>query len=221
MTETRTPDLAELLREAVDHALRDVHVALPGRVESFDADAQTAQVQPLVKRRDFAAEQARRMPVLNGVPVVFPSAGGYRLTFPLAKGDTVLLVFAHRSLDVWQANGGEVDPGDLRHHDVSDAVAIVGLHDNRHPLSDFATDGLVLGKDGGATVKVTDGAITVDAGSGTVTLKAGTVNVEGSTAVNLGGASAVLGVARMTDTVQAGPFPGTITRGSVKIKAAD
>jgi hypothetical protein len=209
MSETRTPELAELVQSAIDFALRDVPVAMPGRIESFDAEKQTASVQPLVKRRDFldvgGVGQARALPVINGVPVIFPAAGGYRLTFPLAKGDTVLLVWSHRSLDVWQANGGLVDPGDLRHHDVSDAVALVGLHDNGHALADFATDGLVLGKDGGPTVKVTDSAITVDAGSGTVTLKAGTVNVEGTTAINLGGTAAALAVALMGDT--AGPYP--------------
>ena len=44
-----------------------------------------------------------------------------------------------------------------------------------------------------------------------------TVNVGGEGAtVNLGGS--VLGVARLGDTVQAGPFPGTITKASTKVK---
>ncbi len=210
---SRSPEFAELIEQVIDHALRDVHVALPGRIVSFNADKQTASVQPLVKRRDFKdggkISQASRMPVLNGVPVVFPGARGFHLTFPLQEGDDVLLVFAHRSLDVWQANGGEVDPGDTRHHSVTDAVAIVGLHDDAHPIKDFDSSAVVLGKDDGPRVKIDGSSITVDACGGTVIINAASVK--------LGGSTAILGVARMGDTVQAGPFAGAITQGSTKV----
>lgn len=46
----------------------------------------------------------------------------------------------------------------------------------------------------------------------------GTVTIKAATAIELG-AAATLGVARQTDTVQAGPFAGTITGGSLKVQA--
>jgi hypothetical protein len=57
----------------------------------------------------------------------------------------------------------------------------------------------------------------LDAGTGAVTVAGGTVNVEGATAINLGGAAATLAVALMGDT--AGPYPvtckGTLIKGKV------
>lgn len=222
-TQSRSPELEELIRDAFDFMARDIHVALPAQVESFDEKKQTVSVQPLIKRRDFLdtkkAKQVVRLPVINGVPVIFPRAGGYMLTMPIQKGDTVLLVFSHRSLEAWQKNGGEVDPGDTRHHQISDAVAIVGLHDDAHPIKDFKNDRLVLGKEGGPTVEVAEKEVNVKA-SGTgqkVNIEAGgdiTINASGPGAkvdvkvgaggqINLGGSSKQL--AMMGDT--AGPYP--------------
>lgn len=214
--QSRSPKLEELLRDAFDFMARDLYVALPGRIESFDSEKQTARVQPLVKRRDFLdtkVSQVSRLPAINNVPVVFPSAGGYRLAFPLQQGDGVLLVFSQRSLDVWQQNGGEVDPGDLRHHSISDAVALAGMHDDGHPIKNFPSSGISLGKDDGAQVNI-DGdnvvvkgsaGVTVDAGNAEVKLTCGTANINAASGIKLGGEAAVLKVALETDT--AGPYP--------------
>ena len=56
----------------------------------------------------------------------FPGAGGYRITFPVAEGDTGLLLFAESSLDKWLVSGGTVDPEDDRRHDLTDAVFLPG-----------------------------------------------------------------------------------------------
>ncbi len=218
-TQSRTPELEELIRDAFDFMARDIHVALPAQVESFDEKKQTVSVQPLIKRRDFLdtkkAKQVTRLPVINGVPVIFPRAGGYVMTMPVKKGDTVLLVFSHRSLEVWQKNGGEVDPGDTRHHQVSDAVAIVGLHDDAHPIKDFKNDRLVLGKEGGPTIEVAEKEINLKAGGATVNVNAKEVNITAEAGGNVNikpGAGGKVQIdagskqlAMMGDT--AGPYP--------------
>lgn len=55
------------------------------------------------------------------------------MTFPVKKGDTVMIVMADRSLDRWLSQGGEVTPDDRRQHDLSDAIAVPGLV----PFADF------------------------------------------------------------------------------------
>ncbi|MGN6108539.1 MAG: Gp138 family membrane-puncturing spike protein [Kofleriaceae bacterium] len=129
---SQSPSWAEVLSGAIDTALQEVFVAMPGRVESFDAATQRASVQPLVRRAYYDAELDEtvneRHPVIPDVPICFPGAGDWRLTFPIVKGDTVLLVFASCSLDRWLSRGGEVDPEDDRRHSLSDAVAIPGLY---------------------------------------------------------------------------------------------
>lgn len=157
---TRTPTLAEVIRGAIDARLEDVHVAIPCVVESYDAAIQAVNAQPLIKGRyvdEDGTLVVERLPVLTGVPVVFPGANGYRLTFPLAKGDTVLVVFSEASLDKWARHGGEVDPIDDRRHALSDAIAIPGLRSFASPLASAPTDRMTIGSDTGLAIHV-DGA---------------------------------------------------------------
>ncbi len=157
-----TPTLAEVIRSAIAAGASDLRVSIPASVERVDLAKGLIDARPLVK--DLVGDRsdaltALSMPVITNVPVVWPGAGGFRLTFPIDKGDTVLLVFADRSLDVWLAKGGEVDPADPRHHALSDAIAIPGLRDFKSPWSGAASDGITLGKDGGLQVKVKQATI--------------------------------------------------------------
>lgn len=117
----RTPTPGEVIRNAIDARLVDVHTALPAKVISYDASTRSVSAQPLIKRvdRDEAGERiVRSLPVVSNVPVAFPG-----ITLPLEKGDTVLLVFAETSLDKWLDRGGEVDPIFDHRFDLSDAIA--------------------------------------------------------------------------------------------------
>jgi hypothetical protein len=155
--ETRSPELAELLDLAIERGLLRVNTWLPGRIDSYDATKQTATVVPELTLRAPAqdgSEGAINPPKLVDVPVVFPGANGFRITFPVAAGDRVMLMFAQRSLDEWKTTAGLQDPADERHHSLSDAVAMVGLHDFVSVWTGVPSDRLTLGKDGGAQVAV-------------------------------------------------------------------
>lgn len=119
-------ELARLLRAAVQDALRQANTCMPGRIVSYDAATQTADIQPLLKmRQPDGREEA--MPVLSGVPVVMPRGGGGAITWPLGSGDGVMLSFSQRSLDEWKSSGGEQTPDDPRMLDMSDAIATPGM----------------------------------------------------------------------------------------------
>lgn len=157
----RTPTLPEVIRFAIDARLRDVHVALPGRVESYDAEEQKADVKPMV--RDLVPtrngeEVEETLPIIPNVPVMFPRGGTYFITFPLAVGDFVLLVFNERSIDNWASgNGAEKNPDDFRTHNLTDAVAIPGFYPFSQAIGESSIDSnMVLGKDGGSTVHIKD-----------------------------------------------------------------
>jgi hypothetical protein len=135
--------LADVARAGIAGAFAQFYFCTPARVESYDSTKQKAVVQPLIKRRVRSETSARatQLPdVINDVPVVFPGAGDYSFTFPVAKGDIVLLVFADQSLDVWLASGSAVDPKDDRRCDVNDAIAIPGLRSFASPVSSPPTD---------------------------------------------------------------------------------
>jgi hypothetical protein len=135
--------LLELVRQVTRDDLR---VALPGRVTAYDAAKQRASVQVLVWHAHLDEQEeriAKPLPELQGVPVAFPGGGGMRITWPLAVGDSVLLVFASSSIARWKATGREGDPGDDRRQDLNDAIAIPGLHDFAHVPTPAPTDAIV------------------------------------------------------------------------------
>lgn len=102
--------------------------ALPGYVVSVDLAAQTVTVQPTVKgvTTDRGnAEALVNLPVLPDVPICWPRGGGFALTFPVAAGDEVLVVFASRAIDSWWQSGGIGAPVEARMHDLSDGFAIL------------------------------------------------------------------------------------------------
>src|SRR5262249_11851944 len=119
-SQARDKTLAEIIRNFVKAGTGALRVALPGRVEQYDATKQSVDVAPLLKNPfedQTGALQTESLPVVPGVPVIFPGGGGFRITFPVAAGDTGLLVFSDRSLDRWLAgDGSEVDPVLLNQH---------------------------------------------------------------------------------------------------------
>jgi len=79
------------------------------------------------------------LPLLVDVPVVFPRGGGVTLTFPVKAGDECQLIFNDRCIDFWWQSGGVQLPVDPRQHDLSDAVAIVGLQSQAKKISNIST----------------------------------------------------------------------------------
>lgn len=162
----RTPSLDEVIRIAMEHRLSDVHVALPGRVLEYDASTQTATVKPLIQSSTLAANGEEigpePIPIIHQVPIIFPRAGGFSLTFPVSEGDNVLLVVIERSIDSYMSSDGttDVDARTLRMHNVTDAVAYPGFFPDSMSLESHMTpnNGLVLGSNrkDGARLRITD-----------------------------------------------------------------
>ena len=117
---------ADTIKIMVDALLSEVNTCLPGQIETYDPTTKKASVKPLLKRVLNNGNELVR-PVINNVPVVFPSSSNSIISVPLAKGDGCLIVFSMRSLDDWLSKGGDVAPDDPRKFDLSDAVCIPGL----------------------------------------------------------------------------------------------
>jgi hypothetical protein len=114
------------LQDLISDRLRQVNVALPGRVESYDSATRKASVLPLIDETYGDGTVVRFKPITN-VPVVMPATASARITMPISVGDIVLIVFSQRSLDLWLSEGGITKAGDVRMHAMSDAIAIPGL----------------------------------------------------------------------------------------------
>ncbi|QGP52530.1 Mu-like prophage protein gp45 (plasmid) [Piscirickettsia salmonis] len=123
-----TNTLEQVLHAALESRLCDVHTSIPGRIASYDATTQKANIQPVIKKK-LRDGRAFSMPVITDIPVMFPSAGGGLLSFPAKQGDTGLLFFCERSIDQWMTgNNDEAEPLWNHKHNYTDAVFIPGLY---------------------------------------------------------------------------------------------
>lgn len=192
---TQDPSLAGLLRSFGDQVSAGISVATIGRIESYDHATQKATVKPLVQRQ-YRDGRADTMPIIADVPVVWPRAGGASLTFPVVRGDTVLVIFADQAIERFLASGRETAPGDLRRHALTDAIAIPGLISfNTGSLSTNNDDVLLTYK--GAEIRIT--------GGGEITMKAPTVRIDGDVSVT---GDVVAGDISLRNHVHGGILPG-------------
>lgn len=218
MSSTRGPTLAEVIRRSIDARLLDLRVCLPAVVTSYDASKQMVSVQPLLKQvyeDEEGARQVESLPIVNGVPVVFPGGGGFRLTFPIVDGQTLvgasvppattgILVFTDRSLDRWlSGSGAEVDPEIDHDHHLADAVFIPGLHPFGSPLSSAPATKLTLGTDASPTDIEIDslGNVTIANGSNGAARQGDSVSAAAAAATWAGQVEGFIN----------GTVPGTVT----------
>lgn len=134
-----------------------------GRVVSYNETTQSCTVQPIP--RNPAGEL---LPVIDRVPVVFPTGAGFALSWPLSAGDTVLLVHADWAIDQWLTSGSEAAPADQRTHDINDAIAIPGLASYNAARANASATAFRIELDGAVVFEVSAaGVVQLGANAGT------------------------------------------------------
>lgn len=145
--------------------------AMPGIVEAYDPENQTATIQGAIKPQVLDATAGAwkdvTLPLFGKVPVAWPGGGGFSMSFPLKKGDEGIVLFAKNCLDAWWQSGGIQSQIEVRQHDLSDAMFVPGLRSVPRKLEPTpsatrvqlrADDGLVYiemgGEPGAGTVAV-------------------------------------------------------------------
>ena len=176
---------------------REMWTALPGEVVEYFSATQTASVRTTIKVKISAPDGSFEwveVPMLVDCPVLFPSGGGYTLTFPVVPGDECLVVFSSRCIDGWWQSSGAQIPPDTRLHDLSDGFVLLGPRSQpRRTTPAPSTSGVELRSDdrsvyiriANADKKVevvTTGPASVTAG-GTIALNAPTVAITGDLTV--------------------------------------
>ena len=214
----RTEDLDTALLAALRGWQSGLWTALPAVVQSFDPDKCTVDVQPTIQALLTSKEGVTSwvtLPLFGQCPVVFPGGGGFCLTFPIATGDEVLVVFASRCIDAWWQYGGIQPQAELRMHDLSDGFVIPGLRSLPRVPGSISTANVVLRNDVGDTsisitpaklvkvitpadVEITAANVTVTA-SADVTITA--TNLSVVAAVDITGSVTVTGSVATTGTL--------------------
>lgn len=178
----RIGDPMTMLRAALNGLMSELWVSLPAVVESVDLVRQTVTVQPTIRSRvtlEGGVVTSIDFPLIPDVPIVFPSGGGYSLTFPIEPGDECLVVFADRCIDAWWQSGGVQEQADYRMHDLSDGFAIFGPRSQPRALPSVSAGAVQLRSDDGmAYVEVSDAGITLKHGAA-VTIDAPATTITG------------------------------------------
>lgn len=138
----RANSYEDAIRIAIKGAQARIWTALPGQIVSFDADRQTAVVQPTIQAEatdPTGKTTLMTLPVLLDCPVQFQQGGGCVMTFPIEVGDECMVVFFARCMDAWWFSGGIQPQTELRMHDLSDGVVLVGVRSLPNAIADVST----------------------------------------------------------------------------------
>jgi hypothetical protein len=155
---TQIPTFAQLIKQAIDSRLLDVHTALIAKVESYDVKTQQVNVSPVLKRSvvtmdgDWVSED---LPVLCDVPVLFPRAGGFFISFPIQPGDFVQLIFNEVEIEDWHDDSSPTIAHSQR-FTMQGAVAIPGIFPQAKSLLDAHKTNFVMGKEQGLQIHIDD-----------------------------------------------------------------
>lgn len=214
-----TLELSDYVKRQVEEYVREhVYTSIPARVinvSSFSSQ-QTVDIQPQIIDT-FKDDRNIELPPILDVPVVFPSAGGGILSFPIKTGDIILAVFSMKSIDEWMNGRGSdktFTPSDKRSYNINDAIAIPGLHTKNTNLSPSSTDVELKFSDSSISIDpqgnisivsnndvdiTTTGNLTATVNGGQADVTASTINLNGN--VNISGNLDVTGSTSLSSTV--------------------
>ena len=133
----------------------DLRVAMPGIVQSFDVLTQTAVIQPALNERivDGSGNISMvKLPLLLDVPIFMPRSGGFVLTMPIIAGDECLVIFGDMCIDSWWSLGEIQNQAEIRRHDLSDAIAILGIWSQPRKVADYSLTSAQLRAEGGTSI---------------------------------------------------------------------
>lgn len=162
-------ELIQSFKNFFERQRNEMHTAMPGKITAFDSATGMATVQPVMKYRK-PDNTTIDFPEVSGVPVCFPQGAGQAVSiaYPVAEGDTCMMVFSEQSLDLWQY--GQETTTDLR-FDLSNAMCIPGLFSTANPAMKQACE---------------EGAIVLSAGGTSVVIGASGVQIKGNVSVEGG-----------------------------------
>lgn len=186
--------LNKLVELITEDKINDIHVSLPAKIESYDAQKLKAKVT-LLQKKELDGEKVTIPPIIE-CPVKVFRAGSFIIRPPYKKGDTVQVVFSESALDKILITGNPEDPQLKRKHSLDDAIVVGGLkpeQDADEP-SENVTDLYIANKENKAKIVINEnGDIIADNETTRAELiKDGDVTVDTNNNVNINCADATL-----------------------------
>lgn len=162
------------MRTAIPGVIKKVNVT-NGSLISVDVEV---SIFKMVTDKTGLGVVQEAHPIITGVPFVMPwgKSAGLLLSVPVNIGDDVLVIFADRSIDNWQATGKTSAPAEPvipRTHDLTDAIAIPGIFNDvtGKTVAQYDSQAISLrNTSGSVSIKVTQNAAIMDYSGTTVTV---------------------------------------------------
>ena len=156
----RLDDDEEATHQAINGRMANVWTSFPATVNSVDLGNNTVSVTPTIQINVKDANgniTPTTISNIPNVPIVWPKAGGYSLTFPIKAGDECLVSVASRAIDGWHQSGNISKQIESRMHDLTDSFAIFGVASAPNAVGAVSTDSVQLRNDSGQTfVEIND-----------------------------------------------------------------
>jgi len=152
-----TPELSQLIADAIEDRLTDVHTALPGKIQSYDAANKSADIELQIKRpvpREGGGWLLETLPVLPNVPVRPMMNSRFFVSMAPGVGDVGLVLFTEMSIDQWRKTNRLASPGEIGRHDLSGGVFIPFLVAEEDADFSAPADAIAVGHIGGAKLSV-------------------------------------------------------------------
>ena len=163
MKQQTAPNIQELLAQHKKDIEATFNAIQVGEIVSFDANTQSAQVKLVLKRiggiNPDGTRIYRNYPLLANCPTCFLFGGGSFVSLPIQPGDTCIVLFSDRDFSNWYVNGGTQPPAELRTHDLSDSLCIVGVKNLQNAISNYLANGIRIFFSGNSNMDFTDAQI--------------------------------------------------------------
>ena len=163
------PDLRSVLDLLKREILTELNCHAVGTIQLFDPVTQTAKVSINYRKTYFVGANGDKeayvdYPVLLDVPIVVLSGGLLAaLTLPIMTGDTCVLLFNDRDISKWLATGQVGPVPSFRLHNMSDAIALVGIRSAINPVLPYDPINASL-QYGPSSVKVGPAGVVITSG---------------------------------------------------------
>ena len=162
--------IEESLESIVTFFTNQVNTCLPAKIVKIH-DNQSINVQPTLKKTitQDGNKTSIDYPIIPKVPVFIMSSKDYFMSFPIKVGDPCLLLFSKHSIDKYAIadNPDSVDSEDLEHHDINNAIALVGIISPATKINEISSNNFIVGKkDGSSKIIITsDNKVQIKASS--------------------------------------------------------
>ncbi len=143
-------DIVDVLNNFLFSRFENIHTGIPAQVEGYEEGTRKAKVKLLVKLVRKNGD-ILEVPIIENVPVMFPASAAFTLTFPLAKGDKGLVMFAETGIGNYlNGSGQEVEADSPARFQLTDAMFLPGLY----PFSTVAQGSAFIKSDGSGVISI-------------------------------------------------------------------